>query len=68
MVHSYSVLYAGLGDTNYDKFCAMGINLDKRMAALGGERFYPLGKADDGTGCDWRCDAFEREKRRQRSF
>eukprot|EP00968_Pinguiococcus_pyrenoidosus_P007034 scaffold463_cov242-Pinguiococcus_pyrenoidosus.AAC.2 len=42
----------GLGDTNYNKFCAMGIGVDKRMKELGGERFYPLGCADEGTGLE----------------
>ncbi|CAM9755713.1 unnamed protein product [Chrysoparadoxa australica] len=40
----------GLGDTNYDKFCHMGISLNKRLAELGGKRFYDLACADEGTG------------------
>ena len=38
----YAVL--ALGDTNYDKFCAMGKGMDKRLHELGGCR------ADEQTG------------------
>jgi len=41
----YAVL--GLGDTNYDKFCQMGKNLDKRFDELGATRFLKLQCLDD---------------------
>jgi sulfite reductase alpha subunit-like flavoprotein len=42
---SFGVL--GLGDTNYDKFCQMGKNLDKRFHDLGGKRIIDLHCADE---------------------
>lgn len=30
----------GLGDTNYEKFCACAIEFDERLAKLGGQRIY----------------------------
>jgi sulfite reductase alpha subunit-like flavoprotein len=47
---TFSVL--GLGDTNYDQFCAMGKLLDKKLAELGGLRAKPLACADEGTGLE----------------
>jgi sulfite reductase alpha subunit-like flavoprotein len=44
----YAVL--GLGDTNYDKFCQMGKNLDRRFNDLGSKRFLELHFADDAVG------------------
>ncbi|XP_045594122.1 methionine synthase reductase [Procambarus clarkii] len=47
---SYTVL--GLGDTNYTHFCNFGKTIDQKLQALGGNRFYACGWADDGTGLE----------------
>jgi sulfite reductase alpha subunit-like flavoprotein len=47
---AYSVL--GLGDTNYDVFCAMGKLFDKKMEELGALRAVPLACADEATGLE----------------
>jgi sulfite reductase alpha subunit-like flavoprotein len=47
---NFSVL--GLGDTNYDKFCEMGKEVDKKLAVLGGTCAKPLACADEGTGLE----------------
>jgi sulfite reductase alpha subunit-like flavoprotein len=52
----YAVM--GLGDTNYDKFCNMGKNLDKRFKELGGERVLELHCADEATNMENTVDSF----------
>eukprot|EP00562_Extubocellulus_spinifer_P005383 CAMPEP_0178517484 /NCGR_PEP_ID=MMETSP0696-20121128/25718_1 /TAXON_ID=265572 /ORGANISM="Extubocellulus spinifer, Strain CCMP396" /LENGTH=246 /DNA_ID=CAMNT_0020147923 /DNA_START=13 /DNA_END=750 /DNA_ORIENTATION=- len=45
---SYAVL--GLGDTNYDSFCATAKLVDRKIGELGGSRVKKLVCADEGTG------------------
>jgi sulfite reductase alpha subunit-like flavoprotein len=53
----------GLGDTNYDVFCATGKAFDSRLHALGGTRAKPLACADEATGLEdvvepWKSNIF----------
>lgn len=47
---SFTVL--GLGDTNYENFCATGKRVDRALSKLGAQRFYNRGDADDGVGLE----------------
>lgn len=47
---SFTVL--GLGDTNYENFCATGKRVDRALSKLGAQRFYDRGDADDGVGLE----------------
>lgn len=47
---TYAVL--GLGDTNYDQFCAMGKLIDKSLNTMGGHRAKSLACADEATGLE----------------
>jgi len=42
----------GLGDTNYNKFCAAPKFLLRRLSELGAKPFHPPAWADDGTGLE----------------
>jgi sulfite reductase alpha subunit-like flavoprotein len=55
----YTVL--GLGDTNYDQFCATGKLIDQRMAAIGGHRCQPLVCADEAVGLEDVVEPFQRD-------
>ncbi|EEC08151.1 methionine synthase, putative, partial [Ixodes scapularis] len=46
----YAIL--GLGDTNYSNFCNGSRILEARFEALGAERFYETGYADDAVGLE----------------
>ncbi len=47
---AYAIL--GLGDSNYDVFCATGKVIDKRMCELGGCRAVKVALADEATGLE----------------
>jgi sulfite reductase alpha subunit-like flavoprotein len=42
----------GLGDTNYDQFCATGKLVDRKLLEQGGTRAKPLAMADEATGLE----------------
>lgn len=42
----------GLGDTNYENFCNMAKQIDKRLTQLGAEPFVNKGMADDAVGLE----------------
>jgi sulfite reductase (NADPH) flavoprotein alpha-component len=59
----YAVL--GLGDSSYPQFCAIGRQLDERLAELGATRFAPLGEADvdiDEVAVPWSGKALEQAR------
>jgi len=47
---AYAVL--GLGDTNYDQFCASGNLIDRKLKEWGGTRAMPVACADEATGLE----------------
>lgn len=60
----YAVL--GLGDSSYPQFCAIGRQLDERLAELGASRFAPLGEADvdiEAVAAPWAEHALEQAKK-----
>lgn len=59
----YAVL--GLGDSSYPQFCAIGHQLDERLAELGAARFAPLGEADvdvDAVAAPWSEHALDQAR------
>nr|WP_239949098.1 assimilatory sulfite reductase (NADPH) flavoprotein subunit [Dyella terrae] len=59
----YAVL--GLGDSSYPHFCAIGRQLDVRLAELGASRFAPLGEADvdiDAIATPWTEQALDKAR------
>lgn len=59
----YAVL--GLGDSSYPQFCAIGRQLDERLAELGATRFAAFGEADvdvDAVAAPWSDNTLEQAK------
>lgn len=61
LLHGIQYAVLGLGDTNYDKFCQMGKNLDRRFEELRGTRIIDLHCADEATGLEETVDEFIEE-------
>lgn len=59
----YAVL--GLGDSSYPQFCAIGRQLDERLAELGGQRLFARGDADldlESVASPWLEQALEQAR------
>ncbi len=56
---AYAVL--GLGDTNYDQFCATAHLVDKKLKDLGGTRLKDIACADEGTGLEQVVDPWVKD-------
>jgi len=59
----YAVL--GLGDSSYPQFCAVGRQLDERLAELGGQRLFARGDADldlESVASPWLEQALEQAR------
>ncbi len=59
----YSVF--ALGDSSYPQFCAIGRQLDARLAELGATRWRPLAEADldiEAAAAPWRTDVLDRAR------
>jgi sulfite reductase (NADPH) flavoprotein alpha-component len=55
----------GLGDSSYPQFCAIGRQVDERLAALGGQRLFAAGEADvdlETVGQPWLEQALQQAR------
>jgi len=59
LLHGIKYGVLGLGNTNYDKFCEMGKNLDKRFTELGAEQIIELHCADEAVGLEEIVEQFK---------